>query len=158
MQLKSSAFRAGGPIPVRHTCDGENISPQFSWTNVPREALSLALLLHDPDAPQEGGFTHWVVYNMDSDLNEIEEGVLPRDRVAGLGMQGKNDSAKVGYMGPCPPSGKHRYFARLFALDTKLNVEPGATHQEVEAAMHGHILAQAALMGTYARQKAGHAA
>jgi hypothetical protein len=154
MQLKSSAFRAGGTIPVRYTCEGDNLSPEFSWTETPAGTKSLVLILHDPDAPREGGFTHWVVYDIDPSLKQIDENTPKQQKFAGLGAQGKNDSGQIGYMGPCPPSGTHRYIARLFALDTELNLKPGATHQEVESAMQEHILDKAALMGTYAKKAA----
>ena len=154
MQLKSSAFRAGGTIPARYTCEGEDISPELSWTDIPAGTKSLALILHDPDAPREGGFTHWVVYDIDPSLRQIDENTPKQDKFTGIGMQGRNDSGKIGYMGPCPPSGTHRYVARLFALDTELNLRPGASHHEVESAMQGHILEKAALMGTYARKAA----
>jgi Raf kinase inhibitor-like YbhB/YbcL family protein len=154
MQLESSAFRAGGVIPVRHTCEGENISPELSWTEVPSEAKALVLILHDPDAPRAGGFTHWVLYDIDPAIKQIEEDIPKHKKSSGIGLQGKNDSGKVGYMGPCPPSGTHRYIATLFALDTALNLKAGASHQEVEAAMEGHILEKSALMGTYTKQAA----
>lgn len=154
MQLKSSAFRAGGAIPERYTCEGDDISPEFTWTDVPPGTKSLALILHDPDAPREGGFTHWVVYNIDPRLGQIDENVPKQEKLAGLGLQGKNDSGKIGYMGPCPPSGIHHYYARLFALDTELNLKPGASRQEVVSAMEGHILEKAALMGTYSKKAA----
>ena len=154
MQLKSSAFLAGGSIPVRYTCEGDDISPDFSWTDIPAGTKSLALILHDPDAPREGGFTHWVVYDIDPSLRKIDENTPKHERFGSIGLQGKNDSGKIGYMGPCPPSGSHRYIARLFALDTELNLKPGASHQEVVSAMEGHILEKAALMGTYARKAA----
>jgi Raf kinase inhibitor-like YbhB/YbcL family protein len=154
MQLKSSAFRAGGAIPVRYTCEGDNISPEFSWTDVPAGTKSLALILHDPDAPREGGFTHWVIYDIDPILKGIAEDTPKDEKFAGVGLQGKNDSGKIGYMGPCPPSGTHRYIARLYALDTELNLKPGAFHREVTSAMEGHILDKAALMGTYAKKAA----
>jgi Raf kinase inhibitor-like YbhB/YbcL family protein len=153
MQLKSSAFRAGGVIPVRHSCEGENISPEFSWTGVPAGTKSLVLVLHDPDAPREGGFTLWVVYDIDPTLRQVDEGT-PQEKFAGFGVQGKNDSGQIGYMGPCPPSGTHRYITRLFALDTELKLKPGASRQEVDSAMQGHILERAALMGTYAKKAA----
>ena len=154
MQLRSSAFRAGGPIPVRYTCEGDDISPDFSWTDVPAGTKSLALILHDPDAPREGGFTHWVIYDIDPALKQIDEDTPKQEKFAGVGLQGKNDAGKIGYMGPCPPSGSHRYIARLFALDTELSLKPGASHQQVAAAMEGHILDKAALMGTYAKKAA----
>jgi Raf kinase inhibitor-like YbhB/YbcL family protein len=154
MQLKSSAYREGGAIPVQYTCEGDNISPQFSWTELPQGTKSLALVLHDPDAPREGGFTHWVVYNIDPILKEIAEDTPKDEKLAGIGLQGKNDAGKIGYMGPCPPSGSHRYIVRLFALDAELNLKPGASHHEVTSAMEGHILDKAALMGTYAKKAA----
>jgi Raf kinase inhibitor-like YbhB/YbcL family protein len=154
MHLKSMAYRPGGAIPTRYTCEGDDVSPEFSWTDVPAQTKSFAFLLHDPDAPKEGGFAHWVVYEIDPDVTQIEEEVPKQEKVAGLGIQGKNDAGKIGYMGPCPPSGTHRYFARLFALDTELKLKPGASYREVEAAIQGHILEQAVLMGTYAK-KAG---
>jgi Raf kinase inhibitor-like YbhB/YbcL family protein len=157
MHLKSMAYRPGGLIPTRYTCEGEDVSPEFSWTEAPPQTKSFVFFLHDPDAPREGGFTHWVVYAIDPDVNQIEEEVPKQEKVAGVGFQGKNDGGKIGYMGPCPPSGSHRYFARLFALDVELNLKPGASHQEVEAAMQGHVLEQAVLMGTYAK-KAGRVA
>jgi Raf kinase inhibitor-like YbhB/YbcL family protein len=153
MQLKSSAFRAGGAIPARYTCEGDNISPELTWSELPAGTQSLALVLHDPDAPREGGFTHWVVYNIDPSLGQLDEN-LPRAETSTAGVQGKNDSGKIGYMGPCPPSGSHRYIARLLALDTELNLKPGASHRELASAMESHILDQAALMGTYAKKAA----
>jgi Raf kinase inhibitor-like YbhB/YbcL family protein len=154
MQLKSSAFRAGGAIPARYTCEGQDISPEFSWTGIPAGTKSLALILHDPDAPRAGGFTHWVIYDIDPSLRQIDENTPREEKSVGIGLQGKNDGGKIGYMGPCPPSGTHRYIARLFALDTELNLKPGALHHEVESAMEGHILEKAALMGTYAKKAA----
>ncbi len=154
MELKSKAFRAGGPIPARYTCEGDNISPQFSWTGVPANSKTLCLILHDPDAPRQEGFTHWVLFNIDPSLEEIVEDVAQSEDSAEIGVQGKNDGGKVGYMGPCPPSGRHRYIARLYALDTILTLNAGISRQEVELAMEDHILAKAALMGTYAKKVA----
>ncbi len=137
---------------MKYTCDGDNISPEFSWTDAPAGTKSFMFFLHDPDVPKEEGFTHWVVYNIDPDINQIDEDTPKREKVAGLGLQGINDGGSFGYMGPCPQSGVHHYFARLYALDTELNLKPGATHKEVETAAQGHILDQAALMGTYTRK------
>lgn len=147
MQLKSSAFHPGGAIPARYTCEGDDISPAFSWTGIPAGTKSLALILHDPDAPRQSGFTHWVVYGIDPSLTQIDENAPKGEELAGIGMQGKNDGGRIGYMGPCPPSGTHRYIARLFALDTELSLKPGASHLELESAMEGHTLEKAALMG-----------
>ncbi|MGB8480935.1 MAG: YbhB/YbcL family Raf kinase inhibitor-like protein [Acidobacteriaceae bacterium] len=151
MELRSSAYRAGSAIPVRYTCDGDNISPAMAWKGAPARTKSFALILHDPDAPSRGGFTHWVIYNMDAKLNQLMENIPQQGNVARVGMQGKNDADQIGYMGPCPPSGTHRYVARLFALDTMLRLKPGATQKELEGAMRGHILETATLIGTYAR-------
>lgn len=111
------------------------------------------LIVHDPDAPRPGGFTHWVVYNIPPETNHIAENVADTEVVSGLGMQGKNDGGKIGYMGPAPQSGTHRYFFRLYALDISLDLSVRATHKEVVDAMKGHVLAQAELMGTYANKK-----
>lgn len=152
MQLTSSDFRAGEAIPARFTCEGDNTSPEFSWKEVPPETKSFALIMHDPDAPRAGGFTHWVLYNIPADKGSLDPDVPKRDHVPGTGMQGRNDSGKVGYMGPCPPSGRHRYYVRLFALDAELNPHSGATHEELKNAMEGHILERAELMGTYSKR------
>jgi len=152
MQLTSTAFQAGAEIPSHFTTDGDNVSPDLSWKDAPKETKSYALIVHDPDAQRTGGFTHWVVYNISPDTGHMEEGISDDEQVAGVGIQGRNDASKIGYMGPAPPSGVHRYFFRLFALDTSLDLKPGATHKEVSAAMKGHILAQAELMGTYEKK------
>jgi Raf kinase inhibitor-like YbhB/YbcL family protein len=151
MELRSTAYRPGGQIPSRYACDGENQSPAFSWNDVPSRAKSLALVLHDPDAPKAGGFTHWVLYGIDPSTRQIEEGAPSPEPATDFGVQGKNDSGSLGYTGPCPPSGTHHYIARLYALDIELDLNPGATRQELEGAIEGHILDQAALTGTYAR-------
>ena len=157
MQLTSSDFNAGGAIPIRFTCEGDNASPEFSWKEAPGETKSFALILHDPDAPRAGGFTHWVLYNIPAEKGGIDPNVPKRQEVPGTGTQGRNDSGEIGYMGPCPPSGTHRYYARLFALDAELRLTPGATHDELTELMEGHVLARAELMGTY-RKKAEQAA
>ena len=152
MQLTSSDFQTGGRIPIRFTCEGDDISPEFSWRDAPRETQSFVLMLHDPDAPKAGGFTHWVVYNIPASVGHMEQNVPKQPSVPGLGSQGKNDGGKIGYMGPCPPSGTHHYFAKLFALDTELRLEPGASHEKVWLAMERHILDQVELMGIYAKK------
>jgi Raf kinase inhibitor-like YbhB/YbcL family protein len=151
MKLTSPAFAHEGSIPKQFTCEGENISPELSWTDAPKEAKSFALILHDPDAPRENGFTHWIVYNIPPTVNRIAENAPRNASIPGLGLQGRNDSGKVGYMGPCPPSGTHRYFARLYALRTKLELGPNVTYAEAIAAMQGKIIEEAELMGTYAK-------
>lgn len=152
MHLTSVAFQPGGEIPSHHSSDGEDASPELSWKDAPAETKSFVLIMHDPDAPRRGGFTHWVVYNISSETRHIEPNVPQEEQIQGLGMQGRNDGSSLGYMGPAPPSGVHRYFLRLFALDNTVDLKPGATHSEVSAKMKGHILAQAELMGTYERK------
>jgi Raf kinase inhibitor-like YbhB/YbcL family protein len=152
MELRSSAYPEGGTIPARSTCDGENISPALSWEDAPTGTKAFALILHDPDAPRAGGFTHWVVYDVDSRTSQIKENTPRQAKVAGLGMQGRNDSGRIGYMGPCPPSGTQRYIMRLFALDSKIDLKPGALHEQVEASMRGHVVEEATLTATYTRE------
>jgi Raf kinase inhibitor-like YbhB/YbcL family protein len=151
MQLTSTAFQNKAKIPARFTCDGENTSPELSWRDAPTGTKSFALFMHDPDAPRADGFTHWVLYNIPAGIAHLEPDVPKREQVFGTGTQGKNDSGKTGYMGPCPPSGTHRYFLRLYALDEVLKLPSSLTREGLERAMAGHILEQTELMGTYAR-------
>jgi hypothetical protein len=153
MRLTSPEFTHGLAIPKRFTCEGDDISPEFSWVDIPKNVVSFALILHDPDAPRPGGFTHWAVYDIPRSVNSLPEGLPKEASLRGTGLQGKNDSGSIGYMGPCPPSGRHRYIATLFALNAKLDLEPGASHRQVTAAIKDKIIAQAELMGTY--QKSG---
>ena len=152
MELTSAAFDAGAEIPNGFANDGDDVSPELSWSDAPKGTKCFVLIMHDPDAPRTGGFTHWVVYNIPSQTNHIEENVSKQEQIPGVGTHGKNDAGKLGYVGPAPPSGVHRYFFRLFALDSSLDLGPGATHKQVSAAMRGHILAQAELMGTYEKK------
>lgn len=152
MQLTSPGFKQGSEIPSHYTSDGENVSPELSWKDAPANTKSFALVVHDPDAPLPGGFTHWVLYNIPAETQHVNERVPTEQQVAGLGLQGKNDGGKIGYIGPAPPSGTHRYFFRLFAIDRVLDLAPGATHKQLSAAVKGHILAQAELMGTYEKK------
>lgn len=149
--LSSTAFQAAGIIPAKYSCDGENISPQLSWTDAPHETKSFALIMHDPDAPRSGGFTHWVIYNLPPNTTNLKEGIPARDKIPGKGIQGVNDSGRVGYMGPCPPAGIHRYYFHLYALDSELDLKSGAGKSDLESAMKGHVLAQTELMGRYQR-------
>ncbi len=151
MRLTSSSFEAGGAIPSVFTCEGQDISPVFDWTDAPRETKSFALIMHDPDAPVPNGFTHWVLYNIPAHVRHIPANQPHTPKIAGLGTQGKNDAGTIGYAGPCPPSGTHRYFFRLFALRTELALEPGATRDEIEEAIEGHAIEEAELMGAYAK-------
>jgi Raf kinase inhibitor-like YbhB/YbcL family protein len=146
MTITSSAFQQGGNIPSRFTCDGGNTSPPLQITGVPSEAKTLVIIADDPDAPS-GLFTHWLVWNIPSRTNAIAEGSTPK------GVHGTNDFGKSGYGGPCPPSGTHRYYFRVFALDRELALGPGAKRSQLDAAMKGHVIAQGELMGRYARKK-----
>jgi len=151
LQVTSSAFEEGGTIPRQYTCDGPDDSPPLAWSGDPAGTQSLALISDDPDAPV-GTWVHWVIYDIPPDLTALPEGVAKTDTVEGIGVQGTNDFRRVGYGGPCPPPGKpHRYYFKLYALDTTLGLGPGATKKDVEQAMQGHILAQGQLMGKYGR-------
>lgn len=143
--LTSSAFDEGQPIPERFSCDGDNVSPPLDWGSVPEGTRSLALVLHDPDAPS-GDFTHWVGWNIDPGTAGLEEG-------AHATVEGANGFGENGYGGPCPPPGHgaHRYFHELFALDIELDLEEGASREQLEDAIEGHVLEGAELIGTYER-------
>ena len=150
MQMASKAFQDGAAIPQKYTCEGEDISPALEWTSVPDEAMTLALISDDPDAP-DGTWVHWVLYNVPAHILEIAEN-LPREGQLENGiMQGQNDFKNIGYGGPCPPSGTHRYVFKLFALDKELELQPGATKRQLLQAMEGHILDRAQFMGTYSK-------
>jgi len=157
LQLTSSAFEHESNIPAQYSCDGRNISPELSWSTAPAGTKSFALVMHDPDAPIAGGYTHWVVYNIPASAHHIPENAPNQDQLPGGGIQGKNDAGKYGYTGPCPPSGTHRYYFRLYALDTELSRDSGVSKASLEKAIHGHILATAELLGRYKRS-AGKAA
>lgn len=153
MKLSSPAFEKSEQIPSRYTCDGERfLSPPLSITDVPEGAVSLALIVDDPDVPKEirpdGNFTHWIIFNISPRISDIPEG-------ADIGTRGSNTRGEPRYTGPCPPSEyeptTHRYFFRLFALNTMLKLEEGSTKEELEIAMKGHIVAASELMGVYTR-------
>ncbi|PYI90005.1 MAG: YbhB/YbcL family Raf kinase inhibitor-like protein [Verrucomicrobia bacterium] len=151
MQVTSTAFKEGQPIPRQYTCDGVNISPPLEWNGTPKSAKTIAIIADDPDAPS-GTFVHWVVYNLPAENIGLVENLPTTESLKAGGFQGKNDFQKIGYGGPCPPSGTHRYFFKVYALDSELALKAGATKADVEKAMQGHIVAQAQLMGTYRRQ------
>lgn len=151
LKLTSTAFKEGEAIPRGYTCDGANISPPLEWIGVPKTAKSIAIIADDPDAPA-GTWVHWVLYNLPADGLGLIENTPQTETLNGGGAQGKNDFNKIGYGGPCPPSGTHRYFFNFYALDSELTLKPGATKAEVEKAMEGHIVGQAQLMGTYSRR------
>ena len=152
MQLTSTAFTEGAAIPAKHTCDAKDISPPLRWSGVPAGTKSLALVVDDPDAPV-GTWVHWVLYDLPATTSELDEDVPKSQYVAGGAKQGINDFRRLGYGGPCPPAGKaHRYFFKLYALDTVLDLKPGLTKKDLERAMEKHVLGQAQLMGTYQRK------
>lgn len=147
MKITSPSFENNRNIPPKYTCDGENISPPLEFSDVPAGARSLVLILHDPDAPLAGGFTHWVIFNIDPSTKEIAENSRPAS-----GVEGVNSSGKTGYASPCPPSGVHHYQFKFYALDETLNLDSSAKREDVEKAMEGHALDQSMLVGLYQRQ------
>jgi Raf kinase inhibitor-like YbhB/YbcL family protein len=146
MKITSSAFQQGANIPSKFSCDGANTSPPLQISDVPAEAKSFVLIVDDPDAPS-GLFTHWAVWNISPQTSAIAEGSTPK------GVQGTNDFGKSGYGGPCPPSGTHRYYFKIFALDRELDLPFGAKRGQLDGAMKGHVIAQGELMGRYSRKK-----
>jgi len=147
LALSSPAFGPGRDIPRSFTCDGENIPPHLIWTGAPTGVASFALIVEDPDAPS-GTFTHWVIFDIPADRTDLPSGA----RSDAVGVAGRNSRGDVGYMGPCPPKGTHRYFFHLFALDVEtLGLTAGATRRQVEEAMTPHTIATAELMGRYGR-------
>ncbi len=145
MKLTSPVFENNKEIPSEYTCDGANIAPELNIEDIPENAKSLALIMDDPDAPA-GTWIHWVVWNIPPDTQTIAKGTEPQ------GTQGTTSFGKPGYGGPCPPSGTHRYFFKLYALDTTLDLKEGSTKEALEAAMQGHIKEKAELLGLYKRQ------
>jgi len=150
MELTSSAFQDGGKIPKKYTCDGADVSPSLAWSNVPEGTRTFALICDDPDAPM-GTWVHWVMFNIPAEAQGLPEKIPTQKVLADDAAHGINDFRTLGYGGPCPPSGTHLYYFRLYALDTALMLEPGATKAQVIEAMKGHILAEGQLMGTYRR-------
>ena len=144
MKLTSPDFEEGGMIPRGMTCDGGDVSPELNITGVPEGAKSLALIMDDPDAPR-GTFVHWLVWNMPSGTDRMERGKEPP------GAQGANDFGGKGYRGPCPPSGTHRYFFKLYALDEEPGLKEGSRKEAFEGAIEGHVIEKAELMGRYKR-------
>jgi len=150
IKIKSPAFVPGGKIPGKYTCDGMDISPPLAWTSGPEGTKTFALICDDPDAPM-GTWVHWVLFNLPADIIELRENVPPERELENGAKQGMNDFRKIGYGGPCPPGGTHRYYFKLYALDTEINLEAGATKSELLKAMEGHILVEGQLMGRYER-------
>jgi Raf kinase inhibitor-like YbhB/YbcL family protein len=153
IQVLSPAFHHGEVIPIQYTCDGNNVSPPLQWGSIPKDSQSLALVCKDSDAPS-GVFVHWLIFNLLPIVSYLPEDLLTTRTLAESGAsQGRNDFDNIGYDGPCPPPGNfHRYFFRLYALDARLRLQEGATKDELERAMEGHILATGQLMGTYKRR------
>jgi Raf kinase inhibitor-like YbhB/YbcL family protein len=150
LQVTSSAFENGKPIPARYTCDGEDISPPLKWSGLPQGAKSIALIADDPDAPM-GTWVHWVLWNLPP-IAELQEAVPTTASLPSGAKQGISDFKRPGYGGPCPPrGGPHRYYFKLYALDAALDLPAGAKKSDLEKAMRGHILAEGQLMGTYKR-------
>jgi hypothetical protein len=145
MKLTSSAFINEEKIPVDYSCDGKKVSPPLTIAEVPEGTKSLAIIVDDPDAPS-GTFTHWIIWNIDPSTTEIQAGTVPQKS-----QEGTNSGGRMGYTPPCPPSGSHRYFFTLFALDTTIGLDGKAKKAELEAAMAGHIILQTNLIGTYGR-------
>jgi Raf kinase inhibitor-like YbhB/YbcL family protein len=150
LQITSSAFSEGEIIPKRYTCDGPDVSPDLAWNGVPEGTESLALICDDPDAPM-GTWVHWVLFNIPPGESELPAEIPPDKILASGARHGINDFRKSGYGGPCPPGGTHRYFFKLYALDTVLDLDSSITKDKLEKAMKGHILAEGQLMGKYKR-------
>ncbi|MBI2541408.1 YbhB/YbcL family Raf kinase inhibitor-like protein [Candidatus Woesearchaeota archaeon] len=146
MKLASPAFQNNAAIPSEYTCDGSDLSPALLISDVPSNAKSLVLVMDDPDAPA-GTWDHWAVFNINPSIKEITKGAEPG------GTAGRNSWGRAGYGGPCPPSGTHRYFFKMYALDIMLGLPENSTKKELEKAMQGHIIAKAELMGTYKRDR-----
>ena len=150
LKVTSPDFTAGGAIPKQFTCDGADISPALAWNDPPAGAQSFSLIADDPDAPV-GTWVHWVLFDLPPNVRSLSQNVPKTGQLESGARQGMNDFDKIGYGGPCPPRGTHRYFFKLYALDTKLNLKAGATKKEVERAQQGHVLAQGEYIGRYSR-------
>ncbi|HEX6269998.1 MAG TPA: YbhB/YbcL family Raf kinase inhibitor-like protein [Anaerolineales bacterium] len=150
IELKSDAFTHEATIPAQYTCTGSNISPALTWGEPPEGTQSFALIMDDPDAPM-GTWVHWVLFNIPASARGLAEAIPSGETLSDGGMQGTNSNGNIGYNGPCPPSGTHRYFFKLYALDEMLGLSAGADKGELLKAMEGHTLAQGELMGTFSR-------
>ncbi|MBW8041361.1 MAG: YbhB/YbcL family Raf kinase inhibitor-like protein [Planctomycetes bacterium] len=149
--ITSSAFEHEALIPPKYTCDGDDISPPLQWESIPEATKSIALISDDPDAPM-GTWVHWVLFNLPADTSRLHENIPPEKTLPNGARQGINDFRRIGYGGPCPPSGTHRYFFKIYALDTELDLAVGAAKSDLLEAMEGHILGEGQLMGKYKRQ------
>jgi len=151
IKITSSAFADGGLIPSTYTCDGADISPPLQWDVAPEGTESIALICDDPDAPM-GTWVHWVLFNLPAQTKELAENVSPDETLPNGARQGISDFGRIGYGGPCPPSGTHRYFFKIYALDMALDLQPGANKRQLLKTMEGHILGQGQLIGKYKRR------
>ena len=151
IEITSEAFEDDGLIPAKYTCDGADVSPPLQWDGIGEDAKSIALICDDPDAPM-GTFVHWVLFNLPADEKGLAENVPPDKTLANGAKQGRSDFGRIGYGGPCPPSGTHRYFFKIYALDTKLDLSAGASKSQLVKAMEGHILGEGQLLGKYKRR------
>jgi len=156
MEITSTAFAKGGDIPTRYTCEGTDVAPPLTWSEVPDGTRCLALIVDDPDAPDPAApkmtWVHWVLYDIPPSASGLPEGAKPLPEGT---REGLNDWKRTGYGGPCPPIGRHRYFFKLYALDTKLSDQHSPKKADLEKAMQGHVIAQAELIGTYQKRHAG---
>ncbi|MFQ5788515.1 MAG: YbhB/YbcL family Raf kinase inhibitor-like protein [Thermodesulfobacteriota bacterium] len=150
IKINSPEFEEGGMIPKEYTCDGHDISPPLEWGSVPDGTKSLAIICDDPDAPGRT-WVHWVLFNLPADMRALNQNISPLRDLPNGAKQGTNDFRRIGYGGPCPPSGTHRYFFKLYALDNVLDLDAGATKSQVVGAMKGHILGEGQLIGRYKR-------
>ena len=152
IQMTSSAFRDGGDIPSRYTCDGENVSPPLRWDGAPSDTRTFALIADDPDAPG-GTWVHWVLYNIPGGITELAEAGSVGEATSEGALNGTNDFKQLGYGAPCPPPGRpHRYFFKLYALDAQVDLEAGATEESLLSAMEGHVVGEAQVVGKYQRR------
>jgi Raf kinase inhibitor-like YbhB/YbcL family protein len=151
LKLVSPAFTQGKFIPDKYTCKGKNVSPPLEWTDVPHATKELVLIADDPDAPS-GTFVHWLLYGVQPTQSGLDEGIPGRATLANGAHQGVNDFRKIGYAGPCPPRGTHRYYFRLYAIDSNLNLPPGINRERVDQAIKHHVIEEAELMGYYAKK------
>ncbi len=150
LTISSAAFASGQSIPAKYSCVGREVSPPLTWSGAPANTKSFALIVDDPDAPG-GTWVHWVMYNIPAAASDLPEAVQPGGQLSDGSLQGKNSYGNLGYNGPCPPSGTHRYFFKLYALDAMLNLSAGTSKQQLISAMQGHILAQGEWMGTFSK-------
>jgi Raf kinase inhibitor-like YbhB/YbcL family protein len=151
ISVYSDVFEEGGTLSKEYTCDGKNISPDIGWKGIPEGTKSIALIMDDPDAPGRT-FVHWVIYNIPEESTGLPPGVSKNESLSDGSLQGKNDLGEIGYYGPCPPPGKpHRYFFKVYALDTKLDLKSGVNKSKLEDTISGHVLAKGELIGKYGR-------